>query len=220
MRRTQRTAERSTSSAESLQDLAARLSAAAEPSAVANALISTVPSMLRATGGSLALIEGSEIVIVDSGGLPRQLLPAGLQLPLATRAILATAAREGVPVYVNSREEFEERYPEGALLAPASACALAVPLRAGGEVVGSMSFMFDVSGAIDGATIDLALVAADLGGHALERARLYAEEQHLRESLDRVAQLAPLFADAAPDDVPAASAPRRAAPSTPTPRRS
>ena len=64
--------------------------------------------------------------------------------------------------------------------------------------------MFAASGAIDGATVDLALVAADLGGHALERARLYAEEQQLREALDRVARLAPLFADAEPEDVPAA----------------
>src|SRR5262249_25388111 len=119
--RSQRTAERTRSSAESLQELAASLSAAAEPSQVANALIATVPAMLGASGGSLALIEGSELVIVDPAGAPRQALPPGLQLPLAARAILATAARDGMAVYVNTREEFEERYPEGALLAPASA---------------------------------------------------------------------------------------------------
>jgi GAF domain-containing protein/anti-sigma regulatory factor (Ser/Thr protein kinase) len=204
LRRSQRSAERSTSSAESLQELAAALSAAAEPTQVANSLIATVPGMLGATGGSLALIEGSELVIVDPGGAPRQALPPGLQLPLATRAILATAARDGIPVYVNSREEFEERYPEGALLAPASACALAVPIRTGGQVVGSMSFMFEAPGSIDGGVVDLALVAADLGGHALERAQLYAQEQQVREALDRVARLAPLFADAEPEDVPLA----------------
>src|SRR5262249_42259853 len=116
--RSQRSAERSTTSAQSLQDLAARLSAAAEPTEVANALIATVPGMLGSTGGSLALIEGSELVIVDPVGAPHQALPPGLQLPLATRAILATAAREGVAVHVNSREEFELRFPEGSLLAP------------------------------------------------------------------------------------------------------
>src|SRR5262249_14087283 len=161
----------------SLQELAASLSAAAEPSQVANALIATVPAMLGASGGSLALIEGSELVIVDPAGAPRQALPPGLQLPLAARALLATAARARRAVYVTTREEFEERCPEGALLAPASAGALAVPLRAGGEVVGSMSFPFAAPGSIDDATVDLALVAADLGGHALERARLYAQEQ-------------------------------------------
>ena len=67
-----------------------------------------------------------------------------------------------------------------------------------------MSFMFGTSGAIDGSVVDLALVAADLGGHALERAQLYAQEQQLREALDRVTRLAPLFADAEPEDVPQA----------------
>jgi GAF domain-containing protein/anti-sigma regulatory factor (Ser/Thr protein kinase) len=202
--RLRRRAEKSTTSAEALQELAAALSAAAEPSRVANALVLTVPRLLGATGGSLALVEGDDLVVVDPAGAPRQALPPGMRLPLATPAILATAAREGRPVYVNSRQEFEEQYPDGALLAPSSSSALAVPLRAGREVVGAMSFMFAAPRSIDGGTVDLALVAADLGGHALERARLYAAEQQLREAFDRVAQLAPLFAAAEPDQVPAA----------------
>jgi GAF domain-containing protein/anti-sigma regulatory factor (Ser/Thr protein kinase) len=202
--RLRRRAEKSTSSAEALQELAASLSAAAEPSRVANALVLTVPGLLGATGGSLGLVEGDDLVIVDPAGAPRQALPPGMRLPLATPAILATAAREGRPVYVNSRRAFEEQYPDGALLAPASASALAVPLRARGEVVGAMSFMFAAPGSVDGDTVDLALVAADLGGHALERARLYAAEQQLRESFEHVAQLAPLFAAAEADQVPAA----------------
>ena len=167
--------------------------------------------MLGSTGGSLALIEGTELVIVDPAGAPRQALPPGLQLPLATRAILATAARDGVPVYVNSREEFEERFPEGALLAPVvrvRARRAAADGRRGRRVD-----ELPCSGRrarSTAATVDLALVAADLGGHALERAQLYAQEQQLREALDRVTRLAPLFADAEPDDVPARDLPRGA----------
>ena len=44
----------------------------------------------------------------------------------------------------------------------------------------------------DGAE-SIALIAADQGGQALERSRLYAREHESRRALDRVLQVAPRF---------------------------
>jgi len=103
--------------------------------------------------------------------------------------------------FVTTREKFERDFPDGASLAPDAAGALAVPLRAGGEVVGSMGFPFRQPEAIDEEVMALARLAADLGGQALERAGLYEQERHSREGLDRILRLAPLFGSESPEAV-------------------
>ena len=197
-------AERSRSTADGLQELASSLSAAVTPTDVAQALVSALPDLLGSLGGALGVVENDELVVVDPRAAVRQTLPAGLHLPLHASAPITTAARTGVPVSVNTRAAFEREYPDGARLAPAAAGALAVPLRAGGRVVGAMGFPFARPGAIDDETIAVARIAADLGGQALERASLYEQERRTREGLDRVAQLAPRFAEESPEEVVAA----------------
>jgi GAF domain-containing protein/anti-sigma regulatory factor (Ser/Thr protein kinase) len=197
-------AERSSSTAASLQQLASSLSSAVTPMQVAHALVEELPVVLGSMGGALGVVEGDNLVIVDPEGAPRQTLPPGLRLPLAARAPIAVAARTGEPAYADSRTDFEREFPDGARLAPTAHSALAMPLRAGGRVVASMGFPFTEPGAIDEERLSLLRVAADLGGQALERASLYEQERATREGLDRVARLAPRFAAESPDAVLAA----------------
>ena len=199
-----RRAERSRSISASLQELASALSSAATPMEVAHALVVHMPPLLGATGGALGLLENESLVIVDPKGAPRQSLSPGLQLSLQTRAPIAEAALTGELVYTNSRPEFERDFPDGARLAPDAAGALAIPVRAGGQVVASMGFPFAKAGAVDEERISIARIAADLGGQALERAGLYEAERATRAGLERVARLAPLFAAETPDVVAAA----------------
>lgn len=197
-------AERSWSTATSVQELASTLSSAATPREIAYALVDQLPRLLGSTGGALGLVEADSLVIIDPAGAPRQTLPPGLRLSLDARAPITTAARTGAPVYVNTRAELEREHPDGARLAPYASAALAVPLRAGGRVYAAMGFPFTEAGAIDEERISLARIAADLAGQALERADLYEQERATREGLDRVARLAPRFAAETPDAVLAA----------------
>ena len=70
-------AERESATAKDLQGLATSLSAATTPSEVARSLVTLMPDLLGAMGGSLGLIEGDEIVIVDPGAAARAALRPG-----------------------------------------------------------------------------------------------------------------------------------------------
>jgi GAF domain-containing protein/anti-sigma regulatory factor (Ser/Thr protein kinase) len=176
-----------------LQGLTTALSAALTPSDVAHALVERATVLLGARGGSLGLIDGEELVIADPQGVEAQTHQPGFRLPLRARAPITQAAATGLRINVPDRETFEREYPDGAALTLYAHRALALPIRIGGEVTGSMSFLFDERGAPHEDAEAIANIAADLGGQALERARLYARESESRRALDRVLRVAPRF---------------------------
>ena len=190
-------AEEASAAAKDLQELARALSAAATPTEVAQALVSHMPDLLGAAGGSLGLIDDGELVIVDPGSATRAALQPGLRLPLSTRAPIAAAARTGKPAYANTRGELERVYPDGARLVRYAASSLAVPLKVAGEVVGSTGFPFAHPHAVDEEMVALATVAAEAGGQALERARLHELEQSQRVKAELAADRTRLLQDVA-----------------------
>ena len=194
-------AEASTQHMETLQELASGLSAAVTASDVAHELVERVPDLLGAMGGAVALIEGDDVVVVDPRGVFGQTFRPGERLRLSTRAPLTRAAAEGTLQRAHDRAEFEKRFPDGARGAPNAQAAIAVPLRAGGDVVGSMSFRFELPESAREDAESIALIAADLGGQALERARLYDRERTSRRALDRILQVAPRLYFGTADEV-------------------
>ena len=185
--------ERSRERVERLQELAALLSAAITPQQVAGVMVERMPALLGARGGALGLVEGNELVIVDPDGAPGQTIRPGTRLPLTSRAPIARAAREGRPTWVQSRQEFVSEFPDGAALATYASGALAVPVFVGDHLAGAMGFPFDGPDAVTEEVRTVARIAAELGGQALERAELYAQERASRESLERVLAVAPRF---------------------------
>jgi len=198
-------AERSRLRVLGLQSLSASLSAAVTPEEVARALVEGVPPAIGARGGALGLIEGNDLVIVDPSGSRGQTLQPGSRMPMTTRAPITTAARAAAPAFAQRRREFVSRFPDGAALAPYASGALAVPVLIGERVVGAMGFPFAEPDAITEEIRTVAQVAADLGGQALERAELYAQERASREALDRILAVAPRFLRAATTDAVSAS---------------
>jgi serine phosphatase RsbU (regulator of sigma subunit)/anti-sigma regulatory factor (Ser/Thr protein kinase) len=175
-----------------LHELSTVLLAAVTPSDVARGLIERTPSLVGARGGSLGLIDGTELVIVDPQVTGSTHEP-GFRLPLETRAPIAEAARLGSIVRVNDRQTFERDFPDGAALTLYANGAVAAPLWVAGEVAGALSLLFaDTETAHEEADAIVGLVA-DLGGQALERARLYAKEREAHEALDRILRVAPRF---------------------------
>jgi len=176
-----------------LQDLAAASSAALTQTDVANALIERIPTLLGARGGAVGLIDGNELVIVDPRtgiGLSHQ---PGARIPLSARAPIAQAAATGEPIVVHDRATFERLYPDGIALTDYARAAVAVPLRIAGDVAGAVSFLFDDERAMTLDAEAVARLAADVGGQALERARLYDREFESRQALDRILRVSPAF---------------------------
>lgn len=198
-------AERSRLRVKRLQAFAASLSAAVTPEEVARAMVEGVPPAIGSRGAALGLLEGNELVIVDPVGAQGQTLRPGSRMPLTTRAPIAAAARDGEPAWAQDRREFVARFPDGAALAPYAAGALAVPVFMGERLVGAMGFPFAAAGAITDEVRAVARIAADLGGRALERAELYAQESRSREVLDRILAVAPRFLQGATTELVAAS---------------
>lgn len=198
-----RRAERARSVTVAAQSLTSALSSAVTPSDVAAVLVERLPRVLGASGCALGLVEGDALVIVDPQGAPQQSLAPGRRFPLVTRAPITTAARSGKPAFARTRRAFERDFPDGALLAPAAAGALAVPLLSSGTPVGAIGLPFSRRNAFSDETVEFAELAAELGGQALERARLYERERALSAGLDRVARLVPRLGDLLPDAVAA-----------------
>ncbi len=196
-------AEETSAVSRELHELAAALASAATPSEVAGALLSRVPDLLGSVGGSLGLVEGDELVIVDPEG-PHPALEPGLRLPLTTAAPITVAARTGAPAHAATRDEFAHEFPDGARLAPYAQSALAVPIRIEGRVAGSIGFPFTRANAIDENTLSLARIAGELGGQALERSFAYERERAARDGLERITRLVPRFADAPQGELAAA----------------
>jgi len=185
-------AEESSRQMESLQRLATALSAAVTQSDVANALLEGLPWLIGAHGGSVGLVDGDEIVIVNPPGVATT-HRGGLRLPFSTRAPIVRAAAENALVVVRSRSEFATSFPEGAAMSPGAGAAIAAPLRVANQVVGSMSFLYEDKAEIDDETIAVVTIAADLGSQAIERATLYEHERESRRALDRILRVAPRF---------------------------
>jgi GAF domain-containing protein len=196
-------ATRASRETERLQELASRLAAAATPSDVARALVEEGSEVLAARGGALALVVGSEIEIVDPAALEGHARGPASRLSLEAATVLTEAARTDEIAWARSRGELTERYPDMGDLGRTDGGAIAVPVRVGGKVVGAIVFEYEEGVRIEEDKLALARVAADLGGQALERARLFEEERALREGLDRALRVAPRAGGGSPEEVAA-----------------
>ena len=119
-----------------LQRLATALTAAVTPTDVAHALIEFTPPLLGARGGALG--PGRRGGARHRRPARRQLADARAGLPASARDARSDrgSREQRCPVRVRDRETFERDYPDGAALTLYAQGALAVPVRAGGEVVG------------------------------------------------------------------------------------
>jgi len=177
---------------ESLQELTIALTAAVSSSDVVSAVSSHSGRILGASGVALGFVDGEELVIAASE-LASDIAEIG-HLALADETPMTEAARTGSVAVAEDRESLVRSYPDSAAtLPPGVERALALPLRAEGAVIGSLGFLFERETPVDGDTLALARIVADLAGQALERARLYESEREARRALDRILRVAPRF---------------------------
>ena len=176
---------------ERLQALTEALAATQTLEEVAAVVVAKAVDAAGARTGMLAMrTPGTDdVAIVQHAGLSEEVVRRYSRFTLASPGPAAACLRTGEPVFVESRDGpggLRERFPEmPEIWESLGTQALAtVPLAAGGEVVGAMSFTFTAPRAFPPDERAFFLSLARQGAQAVERARLFAAERAARQQAD------------------------------------
>ncbi len=185
-----------------LQAITAALSRAVTREEVARTLVERALAALGADEGGLwSLAPGDlEALLVFGTGFDPAARARWERIPVAgASAPLAEALRRGEPVFVGSRQEAAERFPEAVRAGDRSSPEYAfacLPLEAEGRVTGGVSFVFRTAHRFDYDEQVFFLVVARLAAQALLRAELYDSERAARAEAEAARQRAAFLAEA------------------------
>ena len=201
-RQAQTRAARAAERTERLQALTAGLAGARTVDDVAEVVVAQgVAAMGAKTGLFLAREPGADdAVIVRETGIAADVLDRYRRVPLATPGPGAESLRTGQPVWVTGEgsDTLAARFPAladvwGSLGASAVA---SVPLAAGGETVGAMSFTFAEPHALPAEDRAFFLALGRQAGQAVERARLFEAERAARQLAEAAERRVAFLAEA------------------------
>jgi serine phosphatase RsbU (regulator of sigma subunit)/anti-sigma regulatory factor (Ser/Thr protein kinase) len=146
----------------------------------------------RPDGLAMGVVDGGRLQVLNSSGyddasgyearLPYRQLPMGADSPCAL------AVRTRTPVFVSSREEYRERFPEAGHNLdgnPRSSWAF-LPLVASGRSIGFCMIAYDSDDEFDAEERAVLSTLGGLVAQSLARARLHDAEHELAAGLQRV----------------------------------
>jgi signal transduction histidine kinase/PAS domain-containing protein len=167
-----------------LQALTAALSTASTVDEIAAAVVAHATPAFGAVGVVVTRVspDGGHLEITAARDLPGEVHADWHRFPLDAPVPLAEVARTGRPLFLESREQWTERYPgAGPMLEATGHHANAVaPLVVDGSVVGVLGAAFDAPRAFADDERAFTLAVAQLCAQALERARLFDAERDAR----------------------------------------
>jgi PAS domain S-box-containing protein len=180
--------------AERLQELTAGLAAALTPEHVAASALLPALSVLQAQGVALMLRADSDaagglaLAVRGAAGYPTELVESWRRTPLTGDTPAGQAVLSGEPVYVGSVAEARERFPAmfGVPTAVTQRAWAALPLRAGGVIIGALGVGFVDEREFPPAERRFLEAVADQCALAVERTRLYGTAATERERLAAV----------------------------------
>ena len=143
----------------------------------------------RASLCLLATRDGDQLRYLTTGRVPVDAFEednAALDAPLP----LAETTRSGQAIWVESRPEFESRFPMAARLRPGDQAVATAPIAGDRGTLGAVSVSFDHEELLLGTTRRLLIELGERCGRALERARSYEAEARARGRAERLADLA------------------------------
>ncbi|WP_441246734.1 SpoIIE family protein phosphatase [Kitasatospora sp. McL0602] len=137
----------------------------------------------------LTSLEAGRLHVLGASGYTSEHMHPFHRAPLPPSHPAAEAVRARVPVFIGSREEYRDRYPEAwpqlAASGPRSAWAF-LPLVASGRVIGVCVVSFDDERDLDTDERTLLSTLGGLVAQSLARARLHDAEHELAAGLQRV----------------------------------
>jgi GAF domain-containing protein/anti-sigma regulatory factor (Ser/Thr protein kinase) len=168
-----------------LQAATAALGSATTPEDVAAVVVSEGVAALGASGGSLLVpVDGERLAVPGAVGYAEALVES-LQAERRDAPLpAAEAMRTGVPVWIESRQERDTRFPGLTGLEPGTVSMCALPLVAGGRLLGALRFSFGAQRLFDDDERAFALALAVQTAQALERSALYGTERAARDEAE------------------------------------
>ena len=193
------TAQRASDRAARLQKVTAALAAATTTEEVAGVVVSEGVSALGASGGSIVVPDNTgHLAVLGSVGYEQPLLDRLRAESREAQLPAAVAMRTLQPVWLESRQERDTRFPELTGMEPGTVSMCAVPLVVGGRLLGALRLSFDSPRLFDDDERAFVSALAAQTAQAVERSNLYAAERAARDAAeglaDRLARLQQLTA--------------------------
>jgi GAF domain-containing protein/anti-sigma regulatory factor (Ser/Thr protein kinase) len=171
-----------------LQSVTAALAGAANVEEVAQVVVIEGVRTLGAVGGGLLLPDDrGRLSVPSSVGYGDRLLHRLRTEPQDAELPAAEALRTGKPVWLESPQERDERYPGLIGMEPGTASLCAVPLVSRHRRLGALRFSFSEPRLFDEYERRFVLGLADQTAQAIDRALLYDAERGARERAESLA---------------------------------
>lgn len=189
--------QRTTDRAARLQHVAAALAVARVPEDVAAVVVSEGVAALEASGGGMLVPaeDGIHVAVPGVVGYGDELVGALRSERLDAELPAATALRTGIAIWLESREERDREFPALRGLEAETLSMCAVPLLAGGRVLGALRFSFTTRRLFDDDEREFVLALAAQTAQTLLRTELDAAEREAALGLQRALlpqQIAPI----------------------------
>jgi PAS domain S-box-containing protein len=182
-------AERSAERLGRLQRVTAALAEPLTPREVAAMVAEHGVAALGALAGVVCLIEpsGNSLKAAGFSGYDPEAMAQWESIPLTRRVAIATAARTGRAVFIESAAAWDAEFERLAPLRahPASHSWAALPLAVDGRKFGAIGLSFEREGAFSDEECSMMLSLAQQCAQAIDRARLYEAEHVARKDAER-----------------------------------
>jgi serine phosphatase RsbU (regulator of sigma subunit)/anti-sigma regulatory factor (Ser/Thr protein kinase) len=164
-----------------LYAVAGALTASATPESVAEAVLAQAVAALGASGGGmLRRSEDDGLLLSGTVGYGSDVV-AKLRSESADAELpAAQVLRTGIPVWIESRSERDERFPDLVALEPATVSMCAVPLEVQGRRLGALRFSFNEPRLFDEDERRFVMTLGAQAAQALDRSQL--QEQQIDNS--------------------------------------
>jgi PAS domain S-box-containing protein len=183
-----------------LQEITAALSAARTPEDIARTVTELVhPVVGAAVSAAYVLEPDGALRLLRMRGADQELAQRYARIPPGSPFPTCRAAATGEPVWLGSPAEVGAAFPQLTVLrdAPREA-VVALPLRAGEQVIGAFGFTFSAPRPLDDAERGFFLAVAEQCAVALHRAQLLEGERRAWEEADRARSLLDAILENAP----------------------
>ena len=185
--RTLDAAQRLSDRAARLQRVTAALALARTPEDVASTVVVEAVNALGASGGALLVPapDGGHLAVPGAVGYGAKLMSQLRAEPLDAQLPAAAALRTGQPIWLESRQEHDTRFPQLRGFEPGTIAMCAVPLLAGGRPIGALRFSFETVKLFDEDERRFVTALAAQTAHTLQRTTSYEAERQAALDLQR-----------------------------------
>lgn len=180
-------ARRAAERAARLQAVTAALAATTTVADVGGVVLSEGVDALGASGGVLVVADDERLGVRATVGYSEGVVERIRAESTDEQLPAALALRTGEAVWLESRDERDERFPGLTGLEPGTVSMCAVPLKAGAEVLGALRFSFDHAHLFDADERLFVRTLADQTTQAMERAQALAEARAANDKLSFLA---------------------------------